>query len=299
MANAEGALFYDSLRIAVTTPHVKSGGGGVANPQPPIPNPQSRNPVHPRLLRRAQAEASPGRRRVVARLVQDADPEREMGRGDRSAGQVGAELSPAREVPGSTRRASHFPSQNGRSRPRASRQRPWASVNARCGRTAASSQRRGKVGPEEDLGVPRHPPLERRPGVIVTGRDLVEDPAVGREDAAVARPAEPEGEVDVFVVGVIRRVEAAHLAQRRGAIEARSTRWRRRRARAGGRTSGGPARRARACWASRRACRNRRPNRPATGRSGPGPGAPPSRPSDRRTAPDPPRSSPRSPRCRC
>src|SRR4051794_12397611 len=76
-----------------------------------------------------------------------------------------------------------------------------------------------EVGPEEDLGVPRHPSLEGRPGMVVAGGDLVEDPAARGEDAVVARPAEPEGEIDVLVIRLERRIEGPGPSQRRGAVE--------------------------------------------------------------------------------
>ena len=55
--------------------------------------------------------------------------------------------------------------------------------------------------------------------MVVARRDFVEDPACGREDAAVPRPAEPEREVDVLVVGAERGIEGAHGSQRLGPVE--------------------------------------------------------------------------------
>ena len=98
-----------------------------------------------------------------------------------------------------------------------------------------------QIGPEQDLRVPRHPTLERGPGVLVAGRDLVEDPAMRGENAVVAGPAEPERQVDVLVVRTERGVERTDPEEGLGAVEARTTRWRRRRGRSDGRPSGWPA----------------------------------------------------------
>ncbi len=55
--------------------------------------------------------------------------------------------------------------------------------------------------------------------VIVGGGDLVKDLAAGLEDGAIAGPAKPEAEIDILVIRAQKRVEAAYLANRRGAEE--------------------------------------------------------------------------------
>ena len=77
----------------------------------------------------------------------------------------------------------------------------------------------GQVRPEDQLGVAGHPALECGAGVVVGGRDVVEDPAAGVEDAAIAGPAEAEGEVDVLVIRAQKRVEAADLPEGFGPVE--------------------------------------------------------------------------------
>ena len=159
-----------------------------------------------------------------------------------------------------------MPSRNGRARPRASRQSPWASVKARCGTTAAT-QPGGRAGSTR-RGSRRSAPSAAgaRAG---RGRSWPRprggSGSAGVKTHDVARPAEPEGEVDVLVVGAEGRVEGADPAQGRGAVEGARP--------AGaedavGRVVAPAARRlavARACWASRRARRSRRPNRPGSG----------------------------------
>ena len=55
--------------------------------------------------------------------------------------------------------------------------------------------------------------------MVVSGGDIVEDSALGGEDAMKASPAEPEGEVDVFIVRSKIGIVGSDLFQGRGAIE--------------------------------------------------------------------------------
>ena len=190
------------------------------------------------------------------------------------------------------RTASTLPRKKGRNRSRAMRQPAWVISSTSMGHDGGGQPAGGHVRPEDELRVAGHPALECGAGVIVGGRDLVEDPAARDEDAAIAGPAEPEAQVDVLVIGAVERVEAADLPDRLGAVKTSSSRWRRRPLRAGGRSKRRRAGRGLAWWASRPGCRNRRPSRRGRGRSGPGPAARPSRRSDRRTVRARPRSSP-------
>ena len=171
-------------------------------------------------------------------------------------------------IAGRLRTASSLPRKKGRNFSRAMRQPAWASRSAACASEGGGQAAGGHVRPEDELGVAGHPALERGAGVIVGGRDLVEDLAAGGEEAAIAGPSEAEGQVDVLV---IRAVERDRSRRRGGAPRPgrrRSSRWRRRPRRRGGRppigrlavaSLGGPA-------AER--CTNRRPSRRDSGRSG-------------------------------
>ena len=161
--------------------------------------------------------------------------------------------------------------------------RPAAAMKPRWGMAAARQRADGQVRPEEDLGVAGHPPLERR---AARGRSSPRRRGgSGRRgvDAAIAGPAEPEGQVDVLVIATEERVERpdASRGPRRG--RRRSSRWRRRPPRRAGPTRTRPTGRGLASSASRPGVASRRPSRPGRGRSGPGPAGRPSRPSGRRT----------------
>ena len=58
-----------------------------------------------------------------------------------------------------------------------------------------------------------------RAAVVVARRDVVKDHAARGEEAAVSGPSQAEGEVDVFVIGAVERVEASQAFEDLGAIE--------------------------------------------------------------------------------
>ena len=120
-------------------------------------------------------------------------------------------LSPCEDLAPGTGRVD-FAKRNGCSLPRASRQRRL-SRNARWG-ACASEQPRRQVRPEEDLGVSGHPALEGRTAVVVAGRDVVmRSRQLGAKQAPIARPSQPEGEIDVLVIRAVERVEATEPLQ--------------------------------------------------------------------------------------
>ncbi len=81
----------------------------------------------------------------------------------------------------------------------------------------------GQVRPEDQLGVPSHPALERRTSMVVGCRNLVEDSATRREEAAIAGPSQPESQIDVFIIRAEEGIESPGAAERLGAIERAAT----------------------------------------------------------------------------
>ena len=49
--------------------------------------------------------------------------------------------------------------------------------------------------------------------MVVGCRNLVKDPAARREDAAIARPSQPESQVDIFIIRSEQRIEPAGAAE--------------------------------------------------------------------------------------
>lgn len=137
---------------------------------------------------------------MVPGILEEAEPNREM-RGSRSSTRQVNANPPALSQGRQFLEGIELAEQKG---PRATTEAAPKSLSDR--EEEVGDQRGGEptlrqIAPEEDLCIPRHPALEGGTAVVVACRDFVEDPAGGGENTAVPRPAEPEREVDVFVVG--------------------------------------------------------------------------------------------------
>ena len=155
---------------------------------------------------------------VADHIPERADSQGEMGRGDRSLARSARILRRCRMVRAAPDRVDLAQEEGDEPEPG----QPPARLGQEqqgMGQDGGRQPAGGHVGPEDELGVPGHPPLEGRAGVVVGGRDLVEHPAPGSEDAAIAGPAEPKAQIHVLVIGAQKRIETANLADGLGAVE--------------------------------------------------------------------------------